>query len=162
MEYNWHPIKFSNVARFLCHCVIVSKLHPTPLILEIHSCHNDPRKWRRSSWAIPTPLKALRAWFWLRRLKFSKLVERKGAIRPLVPLDVFKLQEITVDGRIPVVREPKFRTLRLHLTSRSIRVYIVRVHIFVTGTSYLQIDWNQSASPPPASTSKSPNFWENC
>jgi len=39
MKYNLFPIKFNNVALFLCHCVIVSKLHSTPLALEIHSRH---------------------------------------------------------------------------------------------------------------------------
>jgi len=120
---------------------------------------SDSRKWHRCSQMISTPLKApIRTWFWFRRFKFSKLEEGKGAIRSLVPLDVFKLQEITVDGRIPVVRGPKFQTLRLHLTSRSIRVYSIRVHIFVTRTS---VPSNRLKSKCFTSASFYSNFCEN-
>jgi len=113
----------------LCHCAKTCILHNWhSKFIRVSTVYVNDRSLRM----VPTPLKILRVWFWLRRLKFSKLEE--SAIRSLVPLGVFKLPEITVDSRIPVVREPKFRTLRLHLTSRSIRVYSVRVHI-LTGTS---------------------------
>lgn len=95
MKYNWFPIKFNNAARFLCHCVIVSKLYPILPALEIHSRHNDSRKRCWASQAIPTPLKILRAWFWLRRLKFSKLEERKGAI----PCSTRRIQTTGDNGR---------------------------------------------------------------
>lgn len=148
--WKWNTIDFRwsfNNAIFmsLCHCV--KSIIPSP--------HENLYARRRGASIFLRRLLSFR-WLRLRVFEFSKLGEHE-AIRSLVPLGVFKLPKIAVDGGIPVVWGPKFRTLRLHLTSRSIRVYSIRTSSEGRGEKeegkppYLEIDWNQSTSPRRAS-----------